>query len=214
MPPPYPPSETHAAEPVLHDEPMMSTGAGHDHDNSYAHAAPSEVSSPPQTPNAASALHHAHYQVATSTNAHPHSHSHSYSLPPPTQALPPQQTTSVASHSTPISAPASVQHTQQHMSPVTDDSVSDTINICLQLLRKQAEDHKRLLQYLQRREEREEEIERARQKRENAEWERLQQSAKMKQKSEAAMEVLSNPSVPDEYKKAAGEYLKKFFATD
>ena len=39
-------------------------------------------------------------------------------------------------------------------------------------------------------------------------------AGRAKAKSETAMEVLANPHVPDEYKAAAGEYLKKFFAMD
>jgi len=39
-------------------------------------------------------------------------------------------------------------------------------------------------------------------------------AARARHKSEAAMEVLANPAVPEEYKAAAGEYLKKFFSTD
>lgn len=58
------------------------------------------------------------------------------------------------------------------------------------------------------------EAEKQRQEREAAEWERLQRDAKVKQRSELATELLSNPSVDGGVRQAAGEYLKKLFAND
>ena len=95
------------------------------------------------------------------------------------------------------------------------------MSACMRLLQAQSEDSKIRLEYLRRREEREEEesrvradAEKRRQEREAAEWERLQRDAKVKQRSELATELLSNPSVDGGVRQAAGEYLKKLFAND
>ncbi|KAJ8520177.1 hypothetical protein ONZ45_g2988 [Pleurotus djamor] len=87
--------------------------------------------------------------------------------------------------------------------------------------RVQTQTSKMKVEYLRRREEREEkesnrriEVERLRQERELAEFEHTKQSALTKQKADRAIEVLSNPSVDAGLRQAAGDYLKKLFASD
>jgi hypothetical protein len=50
--------------------------------------------------------------------------------------------------------------------------------------------------------------------RETAQWEHNKHSADIKQKADRAIELLGNPAVDPSVKQAAGDYLKKLFATE
>ena len=92
------------------------------------------------------------------------------------------------------------------------------VSAYMRLLQAQVDGSKMRLEYLRRREEREEADSRLRmemeKKHQERETERLQQNVKLKQKSELATGLLSNPNVDLSVKAAAGDYLKKLFAND
>ena len=146
------------------------------------------------------------------------------SAPDPGEAIPsPPQTPStapvgqhhLATYATP---PTPVTSTTDQLPPNSGAMAQTLVTACMRLLQAQADDSKMRLEYLRRREEREEadsplrmEMEKKHQEREA---ERLQQNAKLKQKSELAPELLSNRNVDPSVKAAAGDYLKKLFAND
>jgi hypothetical protein len=93
------------------------------------------------------------------------------------------------------------------------------INASMQFLHTQAQNSKVKLDYLQRREEREEldsklrrEADKIRLDRETADWEHSKQMAKIKQRSDLATELISNPAADASLKESAVKYLKSLFA--
>jgi hypothetical protein len=149
------------------------------------------------------------------------------SAPDPGEAIPsPPQTPNTAPvgqhHLASYGTPATpVTGTSDQIPPNAGAMAQTLVTACMRLLQAQADDSKMRLEYLRRREEREEadsrmriDMEKKRLEREAADSERMQQNAKMKQKSELATEILSNPNVDPSVKAAAGDYLKKLFAND
>ncbi|TFY76676.1 hypothetical protein EWM64_g7338 [Hericium alpestre] len=187
-------------EPSLRGEtplpmPGPSQDRAYEQDNTtFAPQEPEPMMSPPQTPGPPPA--HQPYAAPAPFAMAPHT------APPPPQ---------------PGASIAAVEQTVASMSTMAQTMMS----ACMRLLQAQAEDSKARLDYLKRREEREVEegrlrmeLEKKRQERENADRERMQQNAKLKQKSDLATEILSNPGVEASVKQAAGDYLKKLFAND
>jgi hypothetical protein len=93
------------------------------------------------------------------------------------------------------------------------------INTYLQYLQTQAQNYKVKLEYLQRREEREDldsrlrrEADKIRLDREAADRDHSKQMAKVKQRSDLATELISNPTADAGLKEAAVKYLKSLFA--
>ncbi|KAK7454452.1 Histone acetyltransferase [Stygiomarasmius scandens] len=91
----------------------------------------------------------------------------------------------------------------------------------LHYLQVQTQTGKMKMEYLRKREEREEresvqrrEVERLKLERERAEFEHQKQTSSHKQKTERAIELLSNDNIDPGVKKAAADFLKRMFSTD
>ncbi|KAJ7593428.1 hypothetical protein C8J56DRAFT_931076 [Mycena floridula] len=129
--------------------------------------------------------------------------------------------------SQPISPTSSTTMPSTAPSPATDPAVltiAVTQNLAaayLQFLQAQTQQGKAKLEYLKRRDEREEkesyqrrEFERKRMERETAEFELNKQVVMLKQKTDRAMELISNPAAEASIKQVAGEYLKRLLTSD
>ncbi|KAJ6630976.1 hypothetical protein B0H10DRAFT_2159873 [Mycena sp. CBHHK59/15] len=148
----------------------------------------------------------------------------SYIIPQQTQLrdpappVPSPPTPVVPAHAPSLAAPPPVHGDQTIVNlPLSQGMLS----AYLQFLQVQTQTGKQKLEYLRRREEREEkesaqrrELERLRMERETAEFEHNQQTAKVKQRADRAIELLGSSVADASIKQAAGEYLKKLFTTD
>ncbi|KAF9266517.1 hypothetical protein L218DRAFT_996694 [Marasmius fiardii PR-910] len=173
-----------------------------------------------------------HSPTVTSTNSVPHQHSHtatqsstgssamgsthqhraSVSLP-----------TSTSTTSTPQISPATSTATPGSLTdttPVTITLTQGMITTYINFMQLQTHTSKMKLEYMKRRDDREEaesaqrrEVERLKAEREAQQFEHNKQSAMVKQKTDKAIELLSNPHVDPGVKHSAGEYLKKLFET-
>ncbi|KAK7044172.1 Histone acetyltransferase [Paramarasmius palmivorus] len=137
------------------------------------------------------------------------------SIPTPTPTLPTVPNTPLVSSPQTQTTGAGTSDS----SPVNITLTQGMINSYLQFLQIQTQTGKMKLEYLRRREEREElesaqrrEIERLRAEREAQEYEHNKQTAMIKQKTDKAIELLSNPNVDASVKHSAGEFLKKLFS--
>uniref|UniRef100_A0A0W0F758 Histone acetyltransferase n=1 Tax=Moniliophthora roreri TaxID=221103 RepID=A0A0W0F758_MONRR len=137
------------------------------------------------------------------------------SIPTPTPTIP------TIPNTPQMSSPSQAQPIASGSSDNTTVNITLTqgmINSYLQFLQVQTQTSKMKLEYLRRREEREEmeslqrrEIERLRAEREAQEYEHNKQNAIIKQRTDKAIELLSNPNVDASVKHSAGEFLKKLF---
>jgi len=122
----------------------------------------------------------------------------------------------------PMNGPTASSSSASPESPLVNIPITQNmLATYLQFLQVQTQTGKLKIEYLRRKEEREEkessqrrELERLRLERETAEFEHTKHSASVKQKTDKAIEVLASPVVDASVKQAAGDFLKKLFATD
>ncbi|KZV73140.1 hypothetical protein PENSPDRAFT_627823 [Peniophora sp. CONT] len=203
--------------------PTMSSRA----DGSMMHASSSRTDGAFQAPQRSdsmmSAMHeplhmHDDYQGSSETLSPPETPAFAYAPPPPplvplgsmagVQTQQQQRRMSVGQHqqrqaSPPLSAPISLPNNSVFTSPSTTgpspSSGFDALIVLSECVKQLSSQVRDIAEIARRADERARNNDAA---------------GRAKAKSETAMEVLANPHVPDEYKTAAGEYLKKFFAMD
>ncbi|KAF5367094.1 hypothetical protein D9758_003979 [Tetrapyrgos nigripes] len=139
-----------------------------------------------------------------------------------TGSIPPPNLTS----STPISAsipplPSSATSSSSDQGVVTLTLTQGMISSYLHFLQIQTQTGKMKMEYLRKREEREEResaarqnLERIKLERERAEFEHQKKTSTSKEKTDRAIELLSNHSIDAGVRQAASDFLKRMFATD
>ncbi|KAL0579578.1 Histone acetyltransferase [Marasmius crinis-equi] len=185
---------------LSHSSPTVPSNASHAQHSHASHA---------NTPSATSTS----TLVSSSTLTSGHSSQQSRSTLP-IQTPVPTISTPQMSPATSVAAPAS----SSDSTPVTVTLTQGMINAYLQFLQIQTQTGKMKLEYMRRREEREEaesnqrrEVERLKLERETQQFEHNKMSVLTKQKTDRAIELLSNPNVDPSVKHSAGEYLKRLF---
>ncbi|KAK1219389.1 Histone acetyltransferase [Marasmius sp. AFHP31] len=203
----------------------------HVHDRQQAlpsYVNPQSLSHSPTVPNHSGTSHSQHSHVPHVNT--PSAASSSTLLSSSTSGLAASQSGHQPRNSLPIQTPIPTISTPQispsvsTSAPTSDNTAVNVtltqgmINAYLQFLQVQTQTNKMKLEYMRRREEREEaestrrrEMEHLKLERENQKFEHEKLTAHSKQRTDRAIEVLSNPNVDSSVKKAAGEYLKRLF---
>ncbi|KAG5653383.1 hypothetical protein H0H81_000770 [Sphagnurus paluster] len=145
-------------------------------------------------------------------------------IPPPPSLSPTAASSGLgAQNGTPISA--TIGSSSSSSTPANSDQAVLNLTVTqamsstfMQYLQIQIQTGKMKLEYMRRREEREEkesaerrDYERKRMEREAAEFEHNKNKENTQRNTDRAMQILENPNLDDSVKKAAGDYLKKFF---
>jgi hypothetical protein len=109
---------------------------------------------------------------------------------------------------------AGFEQTVAHLTGLTQSLIGSYAH----MVQSQSEDRRAKLEFMKRRDEREQEdsrlrreMDKRREEREVVELERAREREKIKQKSDLATELLSNPNVDAGVKEAAADFLKKLF---
>lgn len=107
-----------------------------------------------------------------------------------------------------------IEQTVAHLTGLTQTLIASYAH----MVQSQSEDNRAKMEFLKRRDEREQEdsrlrreMERRREDREIAELERIRERENVKQKTDLATELVSNPNVDLGVKEAAADFLKKLF---